>query len=279
MELRVNKHPYSDTVGFDSPVSIVDSQGVPCGEERSEHSPEPIVQAVVMAGGKGTRLYPYSAHFPKPLVPLHDMPILELLLRQLKMAGVTDVILAVGHLRHLIEAYFGDGSTIGLRIVYHGEECPLGTAGALGSMFDRLDRNFFVTNGDLLTTLDLERMSEQHAMMGADASVGVFKRDVKLEFGLVEVDASHRMIAYREKPENSYLVSMGLYILKREAVRPHVSAQQYLDMPELLLRMRAAGKDVRCFQDDCIWFDIGRPDDFARAQELFATDRQLFLGS
>lgn len=244
-----------------------------------EKTDRAIVQAVVMAGGKGTRLYPYSAHFPKPLVPLQDMPILELLLRQLKEVGVCHVILAVSHLRHLIEAYFGNGDAFGLSIEYHGEDHPLGTAGALGTMLENLDGDFFVTNGDLLTTLDLARMSEQHRQTRADASVGVFRREIKLDFGLVEIDGDDRMVAYREKPQNSYLVSMGLYILKREAVRPHLSPNQYLDMPELLLRMSSAGSDVRCFQDDCIWFDIGRPDDFARAQELFSTDRQLFLGS
>src|SRR3984885_11762202 len=121
-----------------------------------------VTQAVIMAGGKGTRLHPYSALFPKPLMPLGDMPILELLLRRMRRAGVTDVILAVNHLRHLIEAFFGDGSKLGLRIRYSNEDKPLGTAGALGNMLDELDETFIVSNGDLLTTMDLVAMARQH---------------------------------------------------------------------------------------------------------------------
>src|ERR1700761_99392 len=114
-----------------------------------------VTQAVIMAGGKGTRLYPYSALMPKPLMPLGDMPILELLLRQMQRAGITNVLVAVNHLRHLIEAFFGDGRQLGLSIPYIGEDKPLGTAGALSNKMDELDETFMVSNGDLLTTMDL----------------------------------------------------------------------------------------------------------------------------
>ena len=127
-----------------------------------EPPPALIRQAVIMAGGKGTRLLPYSALFPKPLMPLGDMPILELLLRRMKAAGVREVIIAVNHLRHLIEAYFGDGSELGMRLHYSNEDKPLGTAGALGNMLHLLDDTFFLTNGDLLTTMDLTRMAMSH---------------------------------------------------------------------------------------------------------------------
>jgi NDP-sugar pyrophosphorylase family protein len=120
-----------------------------------------VTQAVIMAGGKGTRLHPYSALFPKPLMPLGDMPILELLLRQMGQAGITNVVIAVNHLRHLIEAFFGDGSQFGLRIRYCTEDQPLGTAGALGNMIDELDDTFMVSNGDLLTSMDLAAMGRQ----------------------------------------------------------------------------------------------------------------------
>jgi NDP-sugar pyrophosphorylase family protein len=276
----MHQHSGPGVSGFESPMPEALKRGFSSSPSAAFiGAAKPILQAVVMAGGKGTRLHPYSANFPKPLMPLQDMPILELLLRRLKAVGVTDILLAVGHLRHLIEAYFGDGSAIGVNIRYHGEDHPLGTAGALGSMIDFLDHDFFVTNGDLLTTLDLEGMARQHRETGADASVGVFQRNVKLEFGLIEIDDDRRMTAYREKPQNSYLVSMGLYILKRDAIRQHIEPNVYLDMPNLLLKLKSAGKDVRCFQDDCVWLDIGRPDDFALAQKMFEDDRQLFLGS
>ena len=139
-----------------------------------EPPPVLIRQAVIMAGGKGTRLQPYSALFPKPLMPLGDMPILELLLRRMKAAGVRDVIIAVNHLRHLIEVYFGDGSDLGLHLHYSDEQKPLGTAGALGNMLPHLDETFFVTNGDLLTTMDLKRMALSHVAEHADASIGIY---------------------------------------------------------------------------------------------------------
>jgi NDP-sugar pyrophosphorylase family protein len=242
-------------------------------------SPPPVTvcQAVIMAGGKGTRLHPYSATLPKPLMPLGDMPILELLLRRMKAAGVTDVILAVNHLGHLIEAYFGDGSAFGLRIRYGREDKPLGTAGALGNMIDDLHETFFLTNGDLLTTLDLEAMAARHIATKADASIGVYRREHKIEFGLIEFDAESRLSAYREKPTSTYHVSMGVYVLQREAVRQHVAANEYLDMPNLLLKMQAANADVRCYHDECLWLDIGRPDDFALAQKMYETDQAVFL--
>jgi NDP-mannose synthase len=246
----------------------------------SSCQPDKIVsQAVIMAGGKGTRLHPYSATLPKPLMPLGDMPILELLLRRVKAAGVTDVILAVNHLGHLIEAYFGDGSNFGLRIRYGREDKPLGTAGALGNIIDDLDETFFLTNGDLLTTLNLKAMAAHHMANNADASIGVFQREHKIDFGLIEFDAESRLSAYREKPTSTYHVSMGVYLLQREAVREHVAAKDYLDMPNLLLKMEAANADLRCYRDDCVWLDIGRPDDFALAQTMFEKDQSVFLGS
>ena len=237
-----------------------------------------ITQAVIMAGGKGTRLMPYSALFPKPLMPLGDMPVLELLLRRLKRAGVTDVILAVNHLGHLIQAFFGDGSQLGLRIRYSHEDKPLGTAGALGNMLDELNETFIVTNGDLLTSMDIEAMARQHMETQCDASIGVFERENKIDFGLIEFDSERRLSAYREKPTTMYYVSMGIYMLQREAVRPCITRGEYLDMPSLLLKMRAGQGDVRCYYDQCMWLDIGRPDDFAMAQSMFEKNRSLFLG-
>ncbi len=237
-----------------------------------------VTQAVIMAGGKGTRLYPYSALLPKPLMPLGDMPILELLLRRLQRAGISDVILAVNHLGHLIKAFFGDGSQLGLNIRYTNEDKPLGTAGALGDVLDDLNDTFIVSNGDLLTSMDIGAMARQHVEMGCDASIGVFERENKIDFGLIEFDSDNRLCAYREKPSSLYYVSMGVYILRREAIRPCLTPGEYLDMPSLLLKMRDANADVRCYYDSGMWLDIGRPDDFALAQSLFEQDRSLFLG-
>jgi len=239
--------------------------------------PGTVSQAVIMAGGKGTRLHPYSALLPKPLMPLGDMPILELLLRQMQQAGITDVLVAVNHLRHLIEAFFGDGSKLGLNIRYIIEDKPLGTAGALGNMLDLLDESFLLSNGDLLTSMDIAGMARQHFETEADATIGVFQRENKIDFGLIEFDAENRLSAYREKPKNLYYVSMGIYILQREAILPQITPGEYLDVPSLMLALRKANRDVRCYHDNGMWLDIGRPDDFATAQTLFEQNRELFL--
>ncbi len=235
------------------------------------------MQAVIMAGGRGTRLLPYSALLPKPLMPLGDRPVLEILLTQLRAAGVTEVILAVNHLRHLLEAFFGNGDRFGLRITYSVEDKPLGTAGPLGLVLDRLGENFFLTNGDLLTTLDMARMLADHTARGADATIGTYRRELRSEFGLLEVDDTMRMTGYLEKPTYQHLVSMGLYVLRRDAVRPFITPGEPLDMPALMIAMQQAGRPVLCHSQDCFWLDIGRPDDFAEAQAMVDRDPHAFL--
>lgn len=237
------------------------------------------MKAIVMAGGKGSRLHPYSALFPKPLMPLGDMPILELLLRRLKAAGVTEVVLAVNHLRHLIEAFFGDGSRIGIPITYSVEDKPLGTAGPIGLALDRLGETFLLTNGDLLTTLDIRRMIEAHEKRKAAATIGTYVREMKSEFGLLETDEQMHMVAYREKPTFEQVISMGIYVLNTDAVRPYIQPGEHLDMPDLVRALVADNRHVYCHRDDCFWLDIGRPADFALAQEMFEKDAGIFLGS
>lgn len=232
-----------------------------------------------MAGGKGTRLRPFTASFPKPLVPLGDLPVLELLLRQLKGAGVRDVILSVNHLHHLIRAFCEDGSKFGLKIDYVLEDEPLGTAGSLAYALDKLSDNFIVANGDLLTNFNIAKMVEEHRRQPTAASIAVFKRSTRIDFGLVEVDASMQLTGYREKPTYSHLVSMGLYVLNRASIGPHLVPGKFLDMPQLLQTLVEAGKSVICRSQDCLWLDIGRPEDYATAQELFEQKRELFLPS
>jgi NDP-sugar pyrophosphorylase family protein len=236
------------------------------------------VQAVVLAGGKGERLYPYSATLPKPLMPLGDMPVLEVLLRQFRRYGITDIVLAVGHLGHLVEAYFGDGQRLGVRLSYSFERTPLGTAGPIATLLDRLGEHFIVANGDLLTTMDIGALLRGHTFGGADATIGVFEREWRIDFGLIEVDPDMRFLDYREKPAQKHLVSMGIYVLKRDAVREQLDSKQHLDMPDLMLRLRDAGRTVRCHLADCYWLDIGRPEDFALAQQVFAAERSRFIG-
>ncbi|KVT29254.1 sugar phosphate nucleotidyltransferase [Burkholderia ubonensis] len=236
------------------------------------------MKAVVMAGGKGARLQPYTALFPKPLMPLGEMPVLELLLRQLRNAGVTDVFLAVNHLHHLIRAFCEDGSRFGLNIEYSLENNPLGTAGPLGKLIDDVGENFIVTNGDLLTTFDIGQFIDNHLTTGASATIGTYEREVKIDFGLLQTDDEMHLLGYLEKPVTKHLVSMGIYVLNRDAIRPHVQPDVYLDMPDLMKRLVAEGSQVTCHrQENSFWLDIGRPDDYALAQDMFAKQRNLFL--
>ena len=235
------------------------------------------MQLVVMAGGRGTRLGPYTATFPKPLMPIGDMPVLELLLRQLKIAGVTEVILAVNHLHHLLRAFFGEGERLGLKISYSLEDTPLGTAGPIGAVLPQLNDTFFVANGDLLTTLDFAAMLAAHRAARADATVASFRRTIKSKFGILDTDEAMRLTGYREKPVQTHLVSMGLYVLRRDAVAPHLSPGIKLDMPDLMRALLADGRHVLCHAPECFWLDIGRPDDYTEAQQIFARDRALFL--
>lgn len=236
------------------------------------------MQAVIMAGGKGTRLQPFTAVFPKPLMPLGDMPVIELLLLQLRNAGVTEVILAVNHLHHLIRAFCGDGSRFGLNIEYSLEDSPLGTAGPLGQLLNHLEGDFIVTNGDLLTTFDINRLINEHKTKQAAATVSVYERETKIEFGIVQTNGDMRLSGYLEKPTSRHLVSMGLYVMNRDSLTPHIVPNTYLDMPDLMKALVADGKYVHCHQQtESFWLDIGRPDDYATAQRLFEENRELFL--
>lgn len=234
------------------------------------------LQAIILAGGKGIRLAPYTATLPKPLMPIGEKPVMELLLRRLHASGITDIAVAISHLGHLIKAYFGDGSSFGLRLDYSVEPIPLGTAGAIGTLLDRMEEEFIVANGDLLTTLDIGEMLEAHRASGADATVGVYEQEFKCDFGLVDVDHDMRFVDYREKPVQKQLVSMGVYALTRDALRGMSEPGTVLNMPELMLRMRDAGKTVKCHMADCYWLDIGRPEDFERAQRDFESDQTRF---
>jgi NDP-sugar pyrophosphorylase family protein len=194
-----------------------------------------------MAGGRGTRLHPYSALLPKPLMPLGDMPVLELLLRQLRRAGIEEVYLAVNHLSHLIQAFFGDGARFGMQIKYSVEDRPLGTAGPMAAVIGELGDNFILTNGDLLTTLNISRMIQAHSAFAPRATVGVYERELNIDFGLIETDHDMQLTGYREKPKYKHLVSMGIYVLNREAILEHLRIGQYLDMPNLLQLLLSRG--------------------------------------
>jgi NDP-sugar pyrophosphorylase family protein len=228
-------------------------------------------QAVILAGGKGTRLRPFTATLPKPLVPVGDYPIIEIVLRQLKHFGFTDIIISTGHLAELIQAYCGDGRRWGVKIRYVREDKPLSTAGAL-KLIRGLAPRFLTINGDLLTTLDFGKVYEYHRDVRADAVLAVCERRWKIDFGVIDLDADDGLRGFTEKPSIPYLVSMGVNVFDRAVLR-HIKPGEALGIPELMLRIKAAGGVVRGFRNKAEWLDIGRPDDYEAVQELFATPR------
>lgn len=233
------------------------------------------MKAVILAGGKGTRLAPYTQILPKPLMPIGDMPILEVLLRQLRRAGVTDAVLTVGHLAELLRAFFNDGSSLGLRIHYSYEEQPLGTAGPI-ALVSGLDETFLVTNGDVLTTLDIAALLDHHRRSGGIATIAVQRRKVKIDLGVVEWSGDGCIQGYVEKPSYDYTVSMGIYVFEPE-ILAFIPANQYLDFPDLVLKLLAAGKKVVGYPFDGYWKDLGRPDDYHEAAQEFESLRAQIL--
>lgn len=233
------------------------------------------MKAVVLAGGKGTRLAPYTKILPKPLMPIADMPILEVLLKQMKRSGITDVTLTVGHLANLLRTFFMDGRQWGMNISYSFEDKPLGTAGPL-SLIEGLDSTFLVTNGDVLTTLDLRELVTYHKSHGGIATIAVHKRQVKIDLGVVEWDGDNCIGGYIEKPIYDYTVSMGVYIFEPEVLK-FIPFNVYLDFPELVLKLIAAGEKVIGYAFDGYWMDLGRPDDYTQAADDFTSMRDQFL--
>lgn len=235
------------------------------------------MQALILAGGKGTRLRPYTTVLPKPLMPVGDYPILEIILRQLRRAGITEVILAVGHLGQLFEAFFQKGDRYGLKITYSFEEHALGTAGPMALVLDRLDSDFLVMNGDLLTTLDYGKLFDFHKDSGHAATMSLYRREIKVDFGVIESDENGMLARYIEKPVYPFEVSMGINIFNAKSVRPYLTPGQFLDIPELIMKLHEDGHGVGSYREDCQWLDIGRVDDYQRATDLFESKKGEFL--
>ena len=234
------------------------------------------MKAVVLAGGKGTRLAPYTKILPKPLMPVGDMPILEILLRQLKRAGVDEVVLTVGHLAQLLQAFFQEGSRYGMRIKYSLEDRPLGTAGPL-ALVNGLDDTFIVSNGDVLTTLDIAGLVVAHRESGAAATIATHCRKVKVDLGVIHFNGSNEIAGYTEKPVYEFQVSMGIYVFE-PCVLGYIERNRYLDFPDLVLRLIDRGEKVRGYPFDGYWQDLGRPDDYEQAVAEFEGLRDQILG-
>lgn len=234
------------------------------------------VRAVILAGGKGTRLRPLTTVLPKPLVPLGNKPIIEVLMRRLSSLGISKITICTGYLSELIMAVCGNGEKYGLDIEYTKEDNPLGTAGPL-ALLKHLTDPFIVMNGDLLTTLNFKTMIEDHIEKKADMTIGVYKRDVRIDFGVVESNEKSEFTNFIEKPTYHYEVSMGVNVINKDMMKL-IPNNAYFDMPDLVLKIHNEGGKVNCFRQDCYWLDIGRMDDYALAQEQYEKNEDMFLG-
>jgi NDP-sugar pyrophosphorylase family protein len=234
------------------------------------------MKAVILAGGRGTRLAPYTTVFPKPLMPIDGMPILEVIVRQLAHFRIKEMVLAVSQQSEpLLSAYFGNGSRYGMDIHYSKEEKPLGTVGPL-STIPSLPETFLVMNGDILTTLDYQKLIKYHRQHRGMVTIAMSEKKVQLELGVMEFDRAHRLTRYIEKPTFLYSVSMGVYVFEKRVLN-WISAKEYFDFPDLIQKLVKKGQKVICYPSGDFWLDIGRHEDYEEAQEKFPEMRKKLL--
>ena len=229
------------------------------------------MQAIILAGGKGTRLRPYTTILPKPLMPINDMPILEVVIRQLKNNGFTKIIMAVGYLAELLEAYFGDGSRWGVEISYSREEKPLGTAGPL-TLVDDLDDTFLMMNGDILTDLNYFELMNFHKQNNSKITIATYNKEVKIDLGILKVNDSHEIYDYIEKPTLIHQVSMGIYAIDKSMVEM-IPRDKPFDLPDLIKLSIKNKIKVLSYSFENYWRDIGRKDDYELALEEYDKEK------
>ncbi len=238
------------------------------------------MKAVVFAGGEGARLVPYTRVLPKPLLPVGDRPVLEIIIGQLREAGVTEVVLATGYLSSLIETYFGDGSAYGVDIVYMREKTQLGTVGALATM-PAFDDTFLMMNGDVLTTPLYRDLLDSHRRSGAAATIASKKQEVDVEYGVLRLGEDlgdvRRIEGIDEKPRYYWPVSMGIYAVEPRVQR-FVEPGRPMDLPDLIEKMIAAGETVTAYNHPGYWMDIGRLHDLEAAVQDFEGSADAFVG-
>jgi NDP-sugar pyrophosphorylase family protein len=221
------------------------------------------VKAVVLAGGRGTRLAPYTTILPKPLMPVGDRSILEIVVGQLEKAGIVDIRFSVGYLSHLIRAVFDNRPAGDAEITYVAEQDALGTAAPLKLMKD-LDSTFIVMNGDVLTTLDFGEVVRHHREHGNALTIATHNRSIKIDYGILHVDVAHRVRDFEEKPEIVSAVSMGIYVMEPEVLE-HIPEKGHFDFPDLVAALLEAEMPIGAYSCKGLWFDIGRQEDYEQA--------------
>lgn len=222
------------------------------------------MKAIILAGGKGTRLKPYTTNFPKPLMPVGDKPILEIVINNLREAGILDIYITIGHLSEMFRLFFGDGSKFGVNIKYSVEDKPLGTAGPIKLLKNELDEDFIVMNGDILSDLDFSELLDFHKKNRNIATVSTAIRQVYVDFGLVELDKNQNYTRWNEKPTIEYLVSMGIYVFSKKVLN-YLPDEEHFGIPNLIQILHKKEQKIMGFIHKGYWLDIGRPDDYEKA--------------
>ncbi len=233
------------------------------------------MQAIILAGGKGRRLLPYTTVLPKPLMPIGDYSILEVILRQLKHYGFDNVTICTGYLHELIRAYLDSNHTFGLDITYSHEDTPLGTIGPL-RLIKNLEDTFLFMNGDILTDLNFATFVSEHKKRGAIATVATYQRDVNIDFGVLERNKKNKIVAFREKPTYHFDVSMGINVVSKK-ILDFVPFDTPFGFDQLMYTLTARKEAVFSYPHTGYWLDIGRPDDYALSIEEFERNKDLFL--
>jgi len=235
------------------------------------------MKTIILAGGRGTRLHPYTMVLPKPLIPVGNQPVLELLIKRLRKSGLSEIIITTGYLGSLIKALCGDGSKWGVSIVYSEEKEPLGTIGPLALVNEQLKETFLVTNGDIVTDLDFRKFIEFHKRKGGIATIATFRKKVKLDLGVLECNEDLCIVNFMEKPENEYLVSMGIYLFEPQ-ILGYVPDNIPFGFDDLMYTLISNNLPVYSYIHNDYWLDIGRKEDFKRAQKEFNLYRERILG-
>ena len=234
------------------------------------------MKAVIQAGGQGTRLRPYTLILPKPLMPVGGIPVIELLLKWLRRNGTTEAFITTGYLGHLLTALCGDGRQWDMNISYSEEPEPLGTVGALRLLEKQLTETFLVLNGDLITDLDVKAFKEFHDSHGGLLTIGITTKIVNIDLGVLDLEG-HEIVGFHEKPTLKYQVSMGMYCMNPE-IMSFIPTGVPFGVDNLIHSMLDKKEEVHAYQHDGMWMDIGRPEDFQKAQEMFEENKQTMLG-
>lgn len=232
-------------------------------------------RAVILAGGKGTRLRPYTVVLPKPLMPIGEYPILEVIIRQLKQHGFSHITMAVNHQAEIIKAFFGDGSKWDIKIDYSLEEKALSTMAPL-KLINDLPDNFLVMNGDILTDLNYKEFYESHVKNNNIFTISAYQREVKSEFGVLELDNQNTLVGFKEKPIQKYVVSMGIYMVSKRAVE-YIPENTFYGFDHLMVDLMNDNQEPKVKRFDGYWLDIGRPDDYEIAINIFEKEKERFL--